>query len=64
MKKKHQSSKEQPKTRAGRKPPQALTDEQLQQIVGGFAVLPDPTGPQWRNFPHNPDVLAHPTAVE
>ena len=44
--------KQQPKTRTNRKPPQEMTEEQLQQVVGGIPPGPTqrpldiPPGPQ------------------
>jgi bacteriocin-like protein len=52
--KKNQSPKQQKKTRANRKPVQELTEEQLQQVVGGV-----PPGPNT-----HPGVSRDPTAVE
>ena len=49
---KQKQPKQQPKTKTDRKPVQELTDEQLQQVVGG--VNPQPLPPGSRYHPPNP----------
>ena len=44
---------------------QDLTEEQLQQVGGGYTLQPDPAGPPpWRNFARHQLALPYPTVVE